>query len=302
MINFSGTPALVIATANIRTKVVTPFAPPNNNCIDCFPVCDNRPNQIATGRENDDYDIYIRWAVGNSWVYATPTSTSSTPTVLARFRGTTNFNSTNNYQRGVLLQGFTDAGASYCTNSKAFNNQLTDVPISAEGPAWKAQGFANALYDKYNFYIPQDQIFKKIYIIYKIYTTTINGTTYYGNGNLSETAGTSIAAYNFWKKGSPPTLCCPNNLRIKYITDARFENNVSDTTAFESNSNNFNDMHTMRFRAPALVLFDCLIDLGYGDTTFPYTSAVGSFVHSVNWELADSVSFKGNNVNYTSLF
>jgi hypothetical protein len=297
MINFSGTPALVIATANIRRIVPSSFTPP-------FGICAGQPPyQIATGTENDDYDIYIRWAVGNSWVYATPTSTSSSPTILARMRGTTNLNSTNNYQRGVLLQGFTDSGASYCTNSSAFNNNLISVPISAEGPDWKTQNYANATYDKYNFYIPQDQIFKKIYIIYKIYTTTLNGITYYGNVNLSQTAGTSIAAYNFWKKGTPPSLCCPNNLRIKYITSARFENNVADTTAFESNINNFNDVPRIANRGLATLRLDgCLDDLGYLDTSYPFTVALGSFVHSLNWELADSVSYKGNNVNYTSLF
>jgi hypothetical protein len=305
MINFSGTPALVIATANIRRITPTPFTSPSTNCADCVPSCENpsRPTQIATGTENDDYDIYIRWAVGNSWVYATPTSTSSSPTVLARMRGTTNFNTTNNYQRGILLQGFTDTGTSYCANSRAFNNQMVDVPVSAEGPAWRTTaGYVNATYDKYNFYIPQDQIFKKIYIIYKIYTTTINGVTYYGNGNLSQTVGTAIAAYNFWKKGTPPTLCCPNNLRIKSLTNARFENNVADTTAFESSANNFNDINSVANRGTALVILGCLKDLGYGKTTDPYTSANGSFVHSLNWELADSISYKGNNQNYTSLF
>jgi hypothetical protein len=218
-------------------------------------------------------------------------------------RGTTNLNSTNNYQRGVLLQGFTDEGASYCANSSAFNNNLISVPVSAEGPAWGVQNYANATYDKYNFYIPQDQIFKKIYIIYKIYTTTLNGITYYGNVNLSQTAGTSIAAYNFWKKGTPPSLCCPNNLRIKYVTSARFENNVADTTAFESNINNFNDVPRITNRGLATLRLDgCLDDLGYFDTSYPFTVAFGSFVHSLNWELADSVSYKGNSVNYTSLF
>jgi hypothetical protein len=295
MINFSGTPALVIASANIKTITPGIVTPPSGPCIG------QPPYQMATGTENDDYDIYIRWAVGNSWVYATPTSTSSTPTVLARMRGTTNLNTTNNYQRGILLQGFTDSGTSYCSNSRAFNNQLVDVPISAEGPAWKSGNFANALYDKYNFYIPQDQIFKKIYIIYKIYTTTLNGITHYGNVNLSQTAGTAIAAYNFWKKGLPATLCCPNNLRIKLLDEARFENNVSDTTAFESSVSNFNDISTVTSRGVAFV-DGCDVVLGFGDADQPYNMARGSFVHSLNWQLADSASYKGSSVNYTSLF
>lgn len=297
MINFSGTPALVIATANIRRITPTPFTPPSGPCAG------QPPYALLTGTENDDYDIYIRWAVGNSWVYATPTSTSSSPTVIARIRGTTNLNRTNNYQRGVLLQGFTDSGTSYCLDSRAFNNVLVDPPVSAEGPVWRTfSGYANATYDKYNFYIPQDQIFKKIYIIYKIYTTTLNGVTYYGNVNLAQTVGTSIAAYNFWKKGTPPTLCCPNNLRIKYLPEARFENNVSDTNAFEFSINNFNDINALANRGNPVIIFGCLANLGYGNTTQPFTTARGSFVHSLNWELADSISYKGNSQNYTSLF
>ena len=297
MINFSGTPALVIATANIRSVTPNPFTPPSGPCTG------QPPYQLLTGTENDDYDIYIRWVVGNSWVYATPTSTSYSPTVIARIRGTTNLNRINNYQRGVLLQGFTDSGTSYCLDSKAFNNELVDVPVSAEGPVWRTfSGYANATYDKYNFYIPQDQIFKKIYIVYKIYTTTLNGVTYYGNVNLSQTVGTAIAAYNFWKKGTPPTLCCPNNLRIKYLLNARFENNVSDTNAFESSTNNFNDINALANRGNPVIIGGCLVNLGYGNTTQPFTTARGSFVHSLNWELADSISYKGNSQNYTSLF
>jgi hypothetical protein len=297
MLHFSGCPVIGIALANVRTIVPSPFA--------TYDFCvGDPPYQLATGTENDDYDIYIRWSNGNNWIYATSSGTSSVPTILARFRGTTNLNSTNNFQKGNLLIGTTENlnSQAFCDDSSAFNNALTPVPTSAEGPAWVSRGFSNATYSTTKFYIDPKQALNRIYVIFKIYTTTYSSIQYYGNVNLAQTAGVGLAAYNFWLKNR--SLCCPNNINIRYLPTLRLASSVADSTAQENfgpynGSNGYvDDTSTIANRGLAtLDGFGCLLDLGFG--IVGDTNPLDSFVYSFKWNLNDpsNLSYASNYTN-----
>jgi hypothetical protein len=293
MIHLSGSPTLALAISNIRKINPSTF---NHTCTPPPCICDNTqpPYQLSTGTENDDYDVYVRYANSSftSWIYATSSGPSSTATPIARFRGTQNLNTINNYRNGILLLGTNDPlnPTPFCDNSSAFNNTLNAVPRSAEGPSWQDQGFATSNYTTYRFGIDRNQVFKKIYVIFKIYTTNYNSTTWNGNVNLAETAGAAFAGYNFWYKNN--NLCCPNNLRIKYLPNLRLESTVSQSTAQEGNLSNVNDIPTIISRGLALLDSDgCLLDLGF-DTA----NRRDTFVYSFDWNVADLPSFKNNNL------
>jgi hypothetical protein len=295
MIHLSGSPTLALAIANIRKITPSTF---NHTCSipGCTVTCDNTqpPFTLSTGTENDDYDVYVRYANSSltSWIYATSSGPSAIETPIARFRGTTNLNTTNNYRNGILLVGATDPlnPTPFCGNSSAFNNTLNAVPRSAEGPSWADQEFATANYTTYRFGIDRNQVFKKIYVVFKIYTTTYGGNTYNGNVNLAQTAGAAFASYNFWYKNN--SLCCPNNLRIKYLPNLALTSTVSESTAQEGNLANPNDIPTILSRGfPVLNPNNgCLLPAGW-----PFNTK-NSFVYSFDWNVADLPSFKNNNL------
>lgn len=295
MIHLSGCPTLALAIANIRKISPSIF---NHTCSLPPPCpCDNTqpPYQLSTGTENDDYDVYVRYANStlSSWIYSTPSGPSSIATPIARFRGTQNLNTVNNYRNGILLIGATDPlnPTPFCDNSSAFNNTLNSVPRSAEGPAWSDLGFSTANYTTYRFGIDRNQVFKKIYVVFKIYTTNYNSITWNGNVNLAQTAGAAFSAYNFWYKNN--SLCCPNNLQIKYLPNLRLSSTVSQSSVQEGNTSNVNDVPTIINRGLAVLdSFDgCLLDLGYD-----VANRRDTFVYSFDWAMSDSPTLKNNNL------